>query len=1068
MFAAPNLAKLSAPQVRHLLPRPRVRACIDLALSRSGCCWLAAPAGYGKTTAAMEVLQAHAGPHAWCRVDEGDQDVASFFHYLALSVPAAQRGHLPTFTPGHAEDVKGFARLFFRAWFGAWPPGALIVLDDLHDADGPLFHLLLITMLQERPPAVSCLLVSRTLPPQALKGMRLDGRLEVIEQRILQFTAPEARALVSERGAPGLHELPVERARGWAAGLVLMAEQADGGALALAEADETTGDAALFDILGHQVFDGLPPQERSILMKLSLLPEVTTALAGAFVDDQSVAPLLERLHERQLLVTWRDDMGRTAFRLHDLLRDFLARRLRATLSPAAQEALSLRAVDALWDAERQEDAIDLCLRAGAWAAAREKIVIRAETLLAQGRRTTVLDWCARIPDAELDAWLCYWRGVASFPDDAEAEAWLERAWARFDEEGCLRGKHLTVARAVLVKTDSWRTHAGLSLWTTRAISLLETPAENLTEDERLLSLVGLLKALDFSNDSRDFAVRAGSAADAVLAALVAEPRRGGANLRLLASAALIEHAGSMNKGSLFAQAVDAVAEELANPDLSRWVLGLWLVAFGAATGRYFTYHRRDFPFADAEQALRAAIDIGERESLRGVEFGALYHVQYQMKLRNEWAELAGVVRRLEAVADSRFTTQVAVLADCQAALHTRNGAVAEAAAACRRFMHAIEAADEPPVERWPHYITRFQARLASGDVDRAAAELREVMPMFEGAMHDRIGACVAIAEAIAAEPESAAYRRALAEALVALRAGDWTAALVNLPDRLADLVGDGLDLGLEPEFCRRLVRERRLLPPPRRPAAWPWRLKIRVLGRFGLEVDGAPFSAGAKPPARAFDILRALAVAKDHTLPVSDLQDWFWPDADGDLAKAACEQALHRLRKLFGERDLILQRQGRLTLAMDKVWIDLDDWERRLAAAASALGRTGPAGLPDLDRLIDEFPGPLLAGEPCGPWSHRAAERLEGAFVDLAVRLAGLREAAGDVPRARALRVRALDVYPGALRLHEAQIRARLARNDTVGAWEDYARWERWRPDDAPAEPGLALRELMRASAPPG
>src|SRR5690606_22914710 len=71
------------------------------------------------------------------------------------------------------------------------------------------------------------------------------------------------------------------------------------------------------------------------------------------------------------------------------------------------------------------------------------------------------------------------------------------------------------------------------------------------------------------------------------------------SLRLLASAALIEHAGSTGQADLFAQAVDSVVSDLKDHSASLWALGLWLVAFGAVSARYFPYARRGFPYADA-------------------------------------------------------------------------------------------------------------------------------------------------------------------------------------------------------------------------------------------------------------------------------------------------------------------------------------------------------------------------------------------------------------------------------------------------------------------------------------
>ena len=92
-------------------------------------------------------------------------------------------------------------------------------------------------------------------------------------------------------------------------------------------------------------------------------------------------------------------------------------------------------------------------------------------MIAEGRRATLIKWLGRLPAAELTGWLLYWAGVAHLADDAAAERWLSRAWETFEVSGDQRGKCLTMARALLVKTDSWRTHEGLAAWTRRAMAI---------------------------------------------------------------------------------------------------------------------------------------------------------------------------------------------------------------------------------------------------------------------------------------------------------------------------------------------------------------------------------------------------------------------------------------------------------------------------------------------------------------------------------------------------------------------------------------------------------------------
>jgi DNA-binding SARP family transcriptional activator len=400
-----------------------------------------------------------------------------------------------------------------------------------------------------------------------------------------------------------------------------------------------------------------------------------------------------------------------------------------------------------------------------------------------------------------------------------------------------------------------------------------------------------------------------------------------------------------------------------------------------------------------------------------------------------------LVGRLAEIADSRFTTQVAVVADCQAALHARQGDFAEAYRDCDRFMEAIEAANEPMIERWPHYITKYQVLLADRQPRQAAALLDDILPRIDGGARRRTELCILAAEALEAKwGDDPGYEDRLTSFFKALRDAKWPTILLNLPELLAELIADALEREITGEFCRAIVRERHLLAPLGRPERWPWPLKVHVLGGFRLERHGEPVELGAKPPTRALDILRALSVSQNCACSVETLQDWLWPDLDGDQAKAACEQALHRLRKLLGQTDLIVQREGKLHLATDQVWVDLVSWEARLKSALREKAAGDEAGF---QALHHEFAGPLLLNERFAAWLLPVTERVQQEFVDLTVRVGKQRELRGNLDETRTAYLRALDFYPASQRLHKGLIEARLAQGDPAGAISDFDRYAR-------------------------
>jgi LuxR family maltose regulon positive regulatory protein len=1055
---ARSVAKLAPPRATQILRRARVLKKIDQSL-RAGICWLAAPAGYGKTTAIVDYLGEKPAKHVWFRVDEGDQDIARFFQYLALSLDQ-HPADLPVFGAEYAEHPKAFARRFFRAYFAQVKPGTLIVLDDLHYADTPDFRSMLAVMLQELPPTLRCLCLSRTLPQDGLQDLALSGQLSVIDQVVLEFSDAEARNLMKLRLNRTAAAADVAIARGWAVGLVLLTER--GLSLPASGGDDSqAGKHALFDVLGRHFFDNLPPADQDMLVKLNLLPEITGDLANAMIGSQEAGKLLDRLYQRQLLIT-RNAASGNHFHLHDLLRDFLDTRLALRFDKKDVSALREKTALILADAGRPDEAIALALEAEAWAIARELILKRAETVLAQGRRATFIDWCAKLPADEVKAWLLYWLSVAHMPDDAAAERYLTQAWALFEEAHDSAGQALTVARAILVKTDSWRTYEGLATWTKRAALLINRGLPDLPPEDDLLMRVGMMRAINFSEEFHP-ANEASQGFERDLLERLANPRPGDpSGLRLLASGSLIEHSVATMSAELFTKAVDSVIPDLRNPDVLPWILGIWLVDFGGKSGRFFPYSRRDFPYASAEEALRAAIAIGERESLRSVEFGALYHLQMQMKFRNDFAEFGLLIGRLAEIADSRFTTQVAVVNDCAAALHTRHGDFVEAYRDCDRFMAAIEAANEPMGERLPHYVTKFQVLLADRKVKEAIDLLTDILPRVDEGGRIRSGLCILAARAFEAKwTGDTHYSEHLRAFLAQQRSVNWPMILLNLPELLAELIADALDHGIEADYCQSLIRLRRLNPPVRRPDNWPWSLKVHVLGGFRLERDGAPLDLGAKPPTRALDILRALAISKDCTCSLERLQDWLWPDLDGDQAKAACEQALHRLRKLLGQTEFIVQREGKLRLALERVWIDTAEWESRLRKVL-AVRITSDEDPTELEHLSRNFPGPLMLNERLPSWLLPAAERLREQFIDLTDRVGQQRKALGDAVGARDTYLRALDFYPDADRIHKGLIEGRLAQKDIAGALADFSRYERALKIAADGTPSPAIRALVQ------
>ncbi len=71
--------KLTAPRLKNTLVRERLLTRLDQLCDQHAVIWISAPAGSGKTTLVGDDLAQHKRRCLWYQIDEGDNDVASFF-----------------------------------------------------------------------------------------------------------------------------------------------------------------------------------------------------------------------------------------------------------------------------------------------------------------------------------------------------------------------------------------------------------------------------------------------------------------------------------------------------------------------------------------------------------------------------------------------------------------------------------------------------------------------------------------------------------------------------------------------------------------------------------------------------------------------------------------------------------------------------------------------------------------------------------------------------------------------------------------------------------------------------
>ncbi|MBC7778867.1 MAG: hypothetical protein H7125_02065 [Proteobacteria bacterium] len=224
----------------------------------------------------------------------------------------------------------------------------------------------------------------------------------------------------------------------------------------------------------------------------------------------------------------------------------------------------------------------------------------------------------------------------------------------------------------------------------------------------------------------------------------------------------------------------------------------------------------------------------------------------------------------------------------------------------------------------------------------------------------------------------------------------------RFPDPLhaPNLKGDAFMEMASPIF----ERTRALLLPPRRrvgqlPAA---PLMIRCLGTFTIEREGRALLWGRKLPRKPLELIKVLVALGGASVPVDDVVEALWPDAQGERARRRLDTTLWRVRRLLGEEaaaPAIRYEVGLLSFDPAAVQVDA------LAFRTS--------DNPDL------YAGEFLPGDTASRWSVAMREALRERHGSLLASAAERALARGDLAHALASCERGIAADPLAERLYQ-------------------------------------------------
>lgn len=293
---------------------------------------IAAPAGWGKTTMALQCVAELSLPVAWYTLNAHDRDPRIFLGYVLEAIAAivpevtdltAEVEHMPV------QHLKELFQSTLHTLAEITAP-VVLVLDDAHTLEqehalpGTTQIFELLNQLPEYAPNLHIVLISRTIP-NFLELMRLGlhRQASVFDITALRWNQQEVQQLATlhhQQMDYAEAEQLVTKLDGWPAAIALSLDQG-------IQVPYHTPQDRVYALLAEQVIVPLPNELRQFLLDTSVLEVLTFTDCNTICVIDNAAWFLDELVRRRLFVVQREQ----TLVYHDLFRTFLREQLARNL-----------------------------------------------------------------------------------------------------------------------------------------------------------------------------------------------------------------------------------------------------------------------------------------------------------------------------------------------------------------------------------------------------------------------------------------------------------------------------------------------------------------------------------------------------------------------------------------------------------------------------------------------------------------------------------------------------------------------------------------------------------------
>ncbi len=967
-----HLPKFEPPQVAGLCLRERLFTQLD-GLADKRALWISSPAGSGKTSLVASYLAERNKNIIWYQVDAGDGDIASFFHHMALCIKNAypkKRGMLPDFTSEYLAGLPAFSLNYFRELFKKMEPGSVLVLDNFQDAGEQVsLHEVMQYLLKEIPEGVQLVILSRVDPPAVLASSQTSQQFALLSMQDIHFDREESdkvadlrsEVTLSKTQYAQLHELT----QGWAAGLILTLRhlKVDPDFLSHRKFDDRN---ALFNYVVQEIVTELDEPTRLVLFKTSFLKRISLSVAIKLTEEPRTKKILQHLSSHQLLTIQHNHID-GSFEYHPLFRAFLIQQAKQTFDSHEFMSLQNKAGELLLNQGDFQAAAQLFISIKNWDSLAVLIKKHADQLIQKGLFLTVEKWLESCPEEILlaDAWLYYWQACCFLQyKPIIARPFLEKAHSLFKKDGDAKGLYLSWCNIIESYIQTWDTFMPIKSWVTHFYRInSETGIPGLELKARVA--VNMTAAMTYTWMEHEDYSKWLKKAEYYYRIIPVKQISGliGAVLGFV-----YYMKGDIKK----LKKINASMLSILDSDTVTPIVKL---------GIYYNMVLQSVLLADVEilqQTIRSALSLSDSTGVRTFDrMFELHNVNACLMVNDHDSTMTELARiRHMGISPEDGFYGFFVYAEGRAELERGNYIEALA-----YFTEAEQFSQDCgfPYSGIEYMLGITQILMGHrddgvriiNDINHRLGEVKLGLFEFSGYSF--------LAYACLLSGDSNAMKAHLEAAFKTMQSINGYSSLIWSHHVFNTLAVKALELDIDTVHLHEFIRRNCLTPPEGNHYLdnWPWPLKIYTLGRFSVLLNDRPLDTDSRP----FDLLKVLLAFGGRDVHEEKIMDALWPDAEGDQSQASFKTTLHRLRKVWGDLDILVLKNHQLSLNQQFVWVDTWAMSRLYEPAQQSIKTKNTAQSAELvSKLMQLYRGHFLANEPAG-WVIHQREGLRLRFI---------------------------------------------------------------------------------------